>query len=65
MVDLQSHIIDLLKAVREDTDLRNQVFVARRAFTKVYEAGFEDGQRAERDDQFVVHHLTQTTKEPS
>ncbi|MCP9947221.1 hypothetical protein [Actinomadura madurae] len=58
MVDLQSHIIELLKAVRENGDLREQVFVARRAFTRVYEAGFEDGARAEREDQFVVHHLT-------
>ncbi|NEA21587.1 hypothetical protein [Actinomadura bangladeshensis] len=63
MVDLKSHILNLLKAVRENGDLRNQVFVAREALTKIYAAGFEDGQRAERDDQFVVHHLTTTAKE--
>lgn len=64
MVDLQSHMLKLLKAVREDTDPRSQVFVAREALTAAYQAGFADGQRAERDDQFVVHHLTATATEP-
>lgn len=63
MVDLKHHILKLLQAVRADDSPREQVFVAREALTAVYKAGFEDGQRAEHDDQFVVHHLTQTSKE--
>lgn len=60
--DLDGWMYKLAKAA-VDSDERNHVFVMRKVLTEVYMRGFEDGQSAERRDQFTVGQVKRINAE--